>query len=551
MDEKPIHAYFQAADWAVVFGYLIICTIVGHLMRGKQASIRDFFLGGRSLPWPAVTGSIIATEISGVTFIGVPGMVYALQGNFTYLQWALGSIVARVIVGMVFVRVYYEREIFSPYDYMENRLGAGVKRLATLVFSIGSILGQSVRVLVAALALNVVTPLAFEWCIVVIGLFAIAWTLMGGMQTVIWTDVMQFLLFALGGIIALAWIITSLPGGWSDFVSVASSVPEAAPHSGPDWGKFSLFDFSTDPALSFTFWVAIIAVPFLNLSAFGVDQLNAQRMFCCRSAGDARKAIIWSSVGQFLTLLMLMVGAALFVYYREFPPSALAEEAFNASSDSVFPVWITMTLPVGLSGLIIAAVFAAAISSLDSILAALSQTTLSLFVNPEKIDEERHRHLLVYSRMLVVAWGLVLSGFAIVLNELREKVNMVSLAFGMVAYTTGPMLGLFCAALLSKHRRASFRGLALGFALSFLLVMLVKTDVYTILVNFSALTPGKIADNRLLSAFISVSDQGSLSSRLNFAWMYPVTALITLGFGFLIPCNQTAIPAASESEAAD
>ena len=535
MPDKPIHEYFHAADWIVVFGYLILCTVVGHLMRGKQASIRDFFLGGRSLPWPAVSGSIIATEISGVTFIGVPGMVYALQGNFTYLQWALGSIVARVIVGMVFVRVYYERDIFSPYDYMENRLGVGVKRLATLVFSIGSILGQSVRVLVAALALKVVTPLDFEWCIVVIGIFAIAWTLMGGMQTVIWTDVMQFVLFAFGGVLALVWIVTSLPNGWSDFVSTATSVPEAAPKLGPDWGKFSVLDFSTDPSLSFTFWVAIIAVPFLNLSAFGVDQLNAQRMFCCRSASDAKKAIIWSSVGQFLTLLMLMVGAALFVYYRQFEPSDLVAKEFEASYDTVFPVWITMTLPIGVSGLIIAAVFAAAISSLDSILAALSQTTLSLFVDPENIDEERHRKLLVYSRILVVAWGLALSGFAIVLNGLRENINMVSLAFGMVAYTTGPMLGLFCAALLSNHRRASFLGLAIGFAISFCLVMLVKTDIHTILINYELLSPQAIEDSRFLSMFLNVSNEGALSSKLNFAWMYPITALITLGFGFLVP----------------
>ena len=300
--------------------------------------------------------------------------------------------------------------------------------MATLVFSIGSILGQSVRVLVAALALKVVTPLDFEWCIVVIGIFAILWTLMGGMQTVIWTDVMQFVLFAFGGIVALGWMISELPNGWSQFVSTAGAVSEAAPKSGPDWGKFSLLDFSTDPSLSFTFWVAIFAVPFLNLSAFGVDQLNAQRMFCCRSAGDAKKAIIWSSVGQVLTLLMLLVGAALYVYYQEFPPTSLAAKEFEASHDTVFPIWITMTLPIGLSGLIIAAVFAAAISSLDSILAALSQTTLSLFVDPQNLDEKGHGKLLVYSRALVIVWGLALSAFAIVLNGLRENVNMLSSA---------------------------------------------------------------------------------------------------------------------------
>ncbi|MEM7386370.1 MAG: sodium/solute symporter [Verrucomicrobiota bacterium] len=535
-----IHEYFKTADWLVVFGYLAVCTLVGHFMSGKQSSIRDFFLGGRSLPWPAVSGSIIATEISGVTFIGVPGMVYALSGNFTYLQWAIGSILARIIVGYFFVRVYYEREIYSPYDYMGNQLGSPVKRLATFVFAIGSILGQSVRVLVAALALRVVTGWEFWQCILVIGIFAIAWTLMGGMQTVIWTDVMQFALFVFGGFLALVWIVQTLDGGWAEFTRVAGSVPEAAPKSGPDFGKFSILDFSTDPSLSFTFWVALIAVPFLNLSAFGVDQLNAQRMFCCRSATDARKAILWSSIGQLLTLLMLMVGAALFVYYQKFPPSEMAASEFAASGDTVFPVWITTTLPAGLSGLIIAGVFAAAISSLDSILAALSQTTLSLFVNSDEVSEDRHQNILFYSRLLVVFWGLALSAFAIILNDLRGNINMVSLAFGMVAYTTGPMLGLFVAALLANKRRASFVGLAIGFAISFLLVLLIRTDLYTILVKSGAVTAQSFADSFLFSKLVSVGEGGVLSSKLNFAWMYPVTACITLGCGLLMAKKSTA-----------
>ena len=236
MDPTSLHEYFTTLDWIVVFGYLGLTTWVGHVLSGKQSSIRDFFLAGRSLPWPAVSGSIIATEISGVTFIGVPGMVYAAQGDFTYLQWGIGSIIARILVGLFFVRVFYQREIYSPYDYMGDRLGEGVKRLATVIFSIGSILGQSVRVLVAALALKVVTPLDFHYCILIIGLFAVAWTLMGGMQTVIWTDVMQFLLFMAGAVLTLFWITGSLEGGWSAIFETAG-----------DAGKFTLLNLSYRP----------------------------------------------------------------------------------------------------------------------------------------------------------------------------------------------------------------------------------------------------------------------------------------------------------------
>ena len=472
-----LHEYFTWIDWLVVFGYLGLTTWVGHTMAGHQASIKDFFLGGRSLPWPAVSGSIIATEISGVTFIGVPGMVFALTGNFTYLQWAIGSVIARVIVGYFFVKVYYEQEIYSPYDYMENRIGKGVKRLATLIFSIGSILGQSVRVLVAALALDVVTPWSFAACICVIGVFAIGWTLMGGMRTVIWTDVMQFALFTIGGTLALVWIVSSIGGGASEFFGIGAGEKAAG-----EWGKFTLFNLTTDPRVHLTLWVALFAVPFQNLAAFGVDQLNAQRMFCCRSAADARKAIIWSSVGQLLTLLMLMVGAALFVYYSHHGVTPVEAARFAQKGDYVFPAWITTTLPVGIRGLILAGIFAAAISSLDSILAALSQTTLALFVKPEEVKtDEAHRRLVRISRFLVVGWGIGLSAFAILLNSMQGKINMVDLAFGMAAYTVGPMLGLFLAALFWP--RSTVWGLTAGFVISFLLVMYVRSDLQNIMVK--------------------------------------------------------------------
>jgi Na+/proline symporter len=120
-----VHTHFTGIDWAVLIGYLLLTTAIGHALRGKQATMRDFFLGGRSLPWPAVCGSIIATEISALTFVGVPAMVFAAKGNFTYLQWALGSVVARIIVGRFFVPAFYEREIYSPYQFMGERLGSG------------------------------------------------------------------------------------------------------------------------------------------------------------------------------------------------------------------------------------------------------------------------------------------------------------------------------------------------------------------------------------------------------------------------------------------
>ena len=548
-----IHDNFTIVDWSIVFGYLLLTTWVGHAMRGKQGTIKDFFLGGRSLPWPAVSGSIIATEISGVTFIGVPGTLFALHGDFTYLQWAAGSIIARIIVAAFFVKIYFQREIYSPYDYMGIRLGNGVKVLATIFFTVGSILGQSVRVLVAAIPLKVVTGMNIEWCIIIIGIFAIGWTLMGGMRTVIWTDVMQFLLFVIGGVIALFWLINGISGGWTGMIETAK-----------EFGRTRIVDprFGIGPELKFTLWVALFAVPFQNLGIFGVDQLMAQRMFCCKSAKDAGKAIIFSSIGQLVTVLMLLIGAALFVNYHQngftdqeistiFDVSGekiqeVREEAQYAEhpvtekssqvpvpgsyegkgkSGYIFPVWIVNALPVGLSGLILAGIFAAAISSLDSILAALSQTTLSLIYSPEKNQTTLSaKQLMSRSRFLVVIWGVVLTGFTLLLS-VAQNIPILPLAFGMTTYTVGPMLGIFVCSILGK---GSFRGLMIGCLISFLAVLFVQTDIWNLLIKMDLLTA---ANFQKFPTFEIDIVGNSLRSKILFAWMWPLTFAITMACG--------------------
>ncbi|GAB4249011.1 MAG: sodium:solute symporter [Candidatus Methylacidiphilales bacterium] len=496
-----VETHFTWMDWAVVVGYMALTTWVGHRLRGRQATIRDFFLAGRRLPWPAVAGSIIATEISALTFIGVPGMVWAATGNFTYLQWAIGSVLARVLIGVFLVKKYYEEEIYSPYDYMERRLGVGVKRVTTLLFFLGAILGQSVRLLVPAIVLRTVTGLDFQVCILLIGIFAVGWTWMGGMATVIWTDVMQFFLFLFGGILALVWIVGSLDGGWNALVA-----------AGVEGKKWTLWNLTTDPAVEFTLWVALLAMPFQNLAAFGMDQLNAQRMFCCRNAAEASKAIIWSSLSQVVTVLMMLVGVGLYAFYGQHPPTEAEGALFLRDKDYVFPVWITTVLPVGVSGLVLAGAFAAAISSMDSILAALAQTTMSLM---GKKEWEPKRALLV-SRGLVLGWAVVLVGAAMGLDAIRGNLNLVPLAFGMVAYTYGPMLGILFLAL--TPIRVKMAGIWLGLILSIGLTLWVRPDVYNLLVNYGALTPEQVLE---------------IKPKITFAWLYPITCLVTVGCGLL------------------
>jgi SSS family transporter len=458
---------FSWIDWSVVLGYLAVTTLLGGLLAGRQATIRDFFLGGRKLPWPAVAGSIIATEISAVTFVGVPAIAYASGGNMTYFQLGVfGMILSRIIVGYVFVPAYYAREIYSPYDYMGNQLGGQVRTMTTCLFSLGGMLAQGVRVYLTAVVLDLIVGESFfgriatatgthtiTWSIIVIGLVAIAWTLMGGITTVIWTDVLLFLVFFIGGIIALVVIVAKLPGDMFEGFRTFLDAGLAAEESGP-WGKFTFFDFDRSPAANYTIWTATIAATWIGLGSFGTDQLMAQRMFCCKSEREARKAIILSGAGQIIAALMLLVGIGLFVFYKFHPLDPQAIGLLKEEPNRIFPIFIIQQLPTGITGLLIAGIFAAAISSLDSILAALSQTTISAFYLPWRRRRgdtagETDHHVVFLSRVLVVVWGILLCVMAYVAIEARDKFPMVvDLALSMASYTWGALLAGFLLAFL-------------------------------------------------------------------------------------------------------
>ena len=202
---------FGTLDWIIVAAYIGGTTLVGHHLKGKQHSTRDFFLGGRAMPWYAVTASTIATTISAVTFIGVPALVYASGGNYVYLQLALGGFIARYLVARFLVPLYYEKEFYSPYEYMEDRLGPVVGRITAGMFFLGGILGQGVRVYATALVLELITGWSLYESIVLIAMFSILWTWMGGIAAVIWTDFVQFFILVAGGIAALFFVTDALP----------------------------------------------------------------------------------------------------------------------------------------------------------------------------------------------------------------------------------------------------------------------------------------------------------------------------------------------------
>ncbi len=446
----------SGSDWALVCVLFGLTSWIGHRSAARPASIRDFFLGGRRLPWYAVAASIIATEVSAVTLIGLPAIVAAPGGNLTYLQLGLaGSLIARGLVAWLLVPAFYEREIYSPYDYIGERLGEGTRRAVTVLFSLGGILGQAARVYMTALVLEWMlrAPLS-RWsaasgvaplfsCIAALGLISVAWTWMGGMASVIWTDFVLFGVFLAAIVVGLGTALAHVDGGLAGTLESAQAA-----------GKLRLFDLSIDPASSYTLWAAMFATGLGGLGSYGTDQLMAQRIFCCRDATAARKAVLASYGAMLVTVLVGLLGLALYAYYQRHPLAGGELEALNEKPDRLFLIFIDAVIASPWKGLIVAGALAAAISSLDSILAALSQTTLSLC---KGIWNAEPRVALRASRGLIALYGVLLCAVALGCDAIAARYGgVLNLALAMPLYTQGAVLAAFVLAFFGRGELSSW-----------------------------------------------------------------------------------------------
>jgi SSS family transporter len=410
-------------DAVVIILYLLLVLGVGGWFSRRMDGVGDYFLGGRRVPWPAICLSIVATETSALTFIGVPALAYA--GDFSFLQLALGFFLSRIGVAFIFIRQYYAAGTYTVYGYLETRLHKADKKSAGLIFLVSQVLSASVRLYAAALVLSVLTGLSTGISVVVIGLLAVSYTMAGGIRAVIWTDVLQMIVLLLGGVLVLAVILHRLPLSFSETIEFARSA-----------GKLQCFSFDLDLARPYNLWVGLIGGFFIGMASHGTDQALAQRVLTHANPKGGMKALAWAGflvIPQFA--LFLFIGALLFVYYSLFP---LTTELANP--DQIVPLFVAHELPLGVAGLVIAGIFASAMSTLDSSLNAMASTTLIDFFRPRMVEEGGGSRLLTASRYLTGFWGLVL----ILLATAAEGRGLVlELGLQVTSYTYGGLLGLF------------------------------------------------------------------------------------------------------------
>src|SRR5437588_7260754 len=458
---------FSAVDYVVLLLYLVGITVFGMMFRRTQRTVKDYFIGAKNTHCLVIRLSTVATAPSTLTLIGVPAIAYSTfarpeqGGNFTYLQVVFGYIIARVIISLLFIPAYFQGDLLTAYELLKKRFGAKTKNFAASLFLVMRALAEGVRVFAASLVLSAVLgtslpdwPSLWLWSIIIVGVLTLIYTFEGGIAAVIWTDLIQLVIYVGGSLLAAYELLHLVPGGWPAVAANAAAT-----------NKFQVFSFSWDFTVPFTFWAGFLGGTFLTMASHGTDQLLVQRLLTCRNKRDSQKALVFSGIVVFAQFaLFLFIGVLLSAYYRAFP---LTNKL--TSNDEIFPTFIVQRLPHGIAGLVIAAIFAAAMSNLSGSLNSLSSSTVLDFYKPLLRPQASDHDLLKLSRWLTAAWGIVLIAIAVLASS-WGSVFTTGLTIASLVY--GPMLGAFLLGVLT--RRANQVGVMTGMALSLAFMLFIK-----------------------------------------------------------------------------
>ncbi len=429
-------------DGLIIVVYLAAITLFGVSFRKRQKSLHTYFLGGQEIPAWALALSIVATETSTLTIIGTPGIAFG--GNLSFLQLVMGYLAGRVFICVFLIPAYFKGQMYTAYELMQRRFGPVIKHATASMFLITRALAEGVRVVAIATVVGVVLGTGDVWSILIISALTMIYTFEGGLTAVIWTDVIQLFIYVGGTLIAFFVILTMIPGGWAGVLANAGH-------------KLAVWNFSFDYHANYTFWAGFLGGAFLNTASHGVDQLIVQRLLAAKNKHDSRVALLGSGVVIFFQFtLFLIVGVMLFSFYRYHPA-----ESVPAEPDRIFPTFVVSHLPHGVAGIMIAAIFAAAMSNLSSALNSLASTTVLDFYRPFLKKEATAEDQVRFSRWMTVMWGAILVGLAL-LSKGTKSVLETGLTIASITY--GSMLGVFLLGVLTKSakEKGSIVGMAAG-----------------------------------------------------------------------------------------
>jgi SSS family solute:Na+ symporter len=439
----------SGVDYLVIVAYLVAITAFGSWFGRFQKTTRDYFLTDRSVPWWAICFTIVATETSTLTFIGVPAQAYV--GNMTFLQLALGYIIGRVLVSLLFIPAYFRGELFTSYELLQRRFGSRVKTLSAVIFLLTRSLADGIRLFTTAFVIALVAQVpslggisGVTWVVIVLGAAMIIYTMRGGVSAVIWTDVVQMFVYVAGAAVVAIALLNRIDGGWSEVVRV-----------GRDTGRFVAINLSFDFNVPYTLWAGILGGIALTLSTHGTDQFLVQRLLSARSQHDASRGLVLSGFIVFAQfVLFLLIGVMLYTYYQQTPlPQPLTR------NDQILPLFVVSELRNGLAGFIVAAIVAAALSPSLNAMAATTVSDFYLpYVNPAADQTTQMR----VSKQATVAWGIVQLAVAVGAQLMNQSVLDAGLA--VLGFASGPVLGAFLLGTLAPavRERDTFAGMIAG-----------------------------------------------------------------------------------------
>jgi SSS family solute:Na+ symporter len=492
--QSTINAGFALADWIVLVGYFLTLAITGYLFSRKTPKdTEDYFLGGRQMPPWAVAISIVATSLSAVTFIGAPEIAY--KGNITYLATNIGMILAAIVIAFVFLPAFYQSRTASIYELLETRFGSSARKSASITFMIGRVLASGARIYAGAIPASIlifglddgIKPSNLMIAIGILTCVGIVYTLAGGISSVIWSDVIQFGILIGAALCAIVLITNSIQAPFSEVLAQLKS--------GADEGasKLTIFDLSFDPRHKFSLPAVIIGFTLLGIGSYGTDQDLAQRMLTCKSAKHgARSVITGILLGIPTVAIFLTVGLLLWIVYHR--PYLTTLNAPNPPGESVtvFLHYILTQIPPGVRGLMMAGLFAAGLSSLNSAINAMGAAFISDLYRPivtAKNSDIPERHFVLVGRIAVVSWGIILGLFACVCIYWKSANNdtLINFALGVMGFAYAGLIGVFFTALFTK--RGSSRSVIIALIVGFVWMLAVQPFVYD---KFAALHTPRI-----------------------------------------------------------
>ncbi|MCE5340686.1 MAG: sodium:solute symporter [Planctomycetaceae bacterium] len=483
---------FSTIDVFIVVIYITVSIAFGFWMGRNQKGTTDYFLGGRHIPWLAVTFSIVAAETSVLTFISIPAVSYL--GDLRFIQLIMGYVVGRLVVAAIMIPAYYRGNIDTAYHFLGKRFGQKMRNIAGITFMATRLFADGVRLFATAIPLALILKnSSFFACIsdrniyiiaiITIGLVTMIYTCFGGIRSVVWVDVIQMGVYVGGAILAVIIIISKLPSGLS--------IPA---------GKFQWFYLGSDLSFvqfikqPYSFFVAFFGGAIFTLASHGTDQLIIQRVLACGSKSASQKAIATSGLLVFLQFgLFLFLGILLFAYYKgqSFAQLGLLR------ADGIFPKFIVEQIPSGICGFIVAALFAAAMSTLAGSLSSLASTTVLDIYVPLFGKDKSQQQLLKLSRIATFIWGIILIITAITFINLKGTV--VETALGIASYTYGGLLGVFLLGLF--YKKAIQRDAIIAFFTAIIVMTVVIQTVkiawplYVVIGSATAVTTGIISYN--------------------------------------------------------